>query len=47
MENGDQVYKRGCYVSPRLKGEVIIPQDSRGGVGVNNPNEPPYIRHWL
>ena len=35
MENGDQVTKPGC----------LCPKDSRGGV--NNPNNPPYLRHWF
>ena len=32
-------------ITPRtLGGGGIYPQDSRGGV--NNPNNPPYGRHW-
>ena len=35
MENGDQVFKRGC----------LCPQDSGGGV--SNPNNASYLRHCL
>ena len=44
----------GGVFTHRILGGGIYPQDSRGGIypqdsrgGVNNPNNLPYIRHWL
>ena len=44
----------GTFLKQILGGGVNYPQDSKGGIypqdsrgGVNNPNNPPYIRHWF
>ena len=37
--------REGGVITPRILEGGIYPQDSRGGV--NNPNNPPYLRHWV
>jgi len=53
IENGDQVTKPGCLCPKDSRG-VFTPKIQRGvitpmilGGGVSNPNNPPYLRHWL